>query len=110
MLQTLPHRSFVCRVVIFCPGSCRPSKIHDSFESSDASAFVIDPVGPYTPEVDSALDEAKSGIQGGKALRKKATQVVLRVGEVQGAATKAVNALLTRKIAETACLTVSINI
>jgi len=68
---------------------------------------MVDPLGAYTPEADSALDEAKTAVHQAKNLRKEAAQVMLRIDEVQKTATRAVNDLLTRKIAETTCLSVS---
>ena len=68
----------------------------------------VDPLGAYTPEVESALGEARAAIGASADLRKAAGRLLDAVNEMEQTVFKAVNSGLAKKISETASLKVDI--
>lgn len=61
----------------------------------------IDPLGPYTPECDAALQEARDARSRGAMLRRDAADLINRCDKSQKQAHQSVNGGITGKIAET---------
>lgn len=70
-------------------------------ETGNMDQFQIDPLGPYTPEADSALQEAKDARNRSVSLRKELKDLIGRVDRTQKTCHSSVNHSLTGKIAET---------
>lgn len=66
-----------------------------------------DPLGPYTPEVDSLLGEATDVRNHSAYLRRELRSTIDKVDKLKKAAHKSVNEGLTQKVAETITLKVS---
>ena len=78
--------------------------------SPQNKAPLIDPLGPYTPEVDQALQEAGDARSRSSALRKELGEVIEKTDKMQKMAAKSVNNGLTQKVDETLSLKVSLNL
>ena len=74
------------------------------------SAPSSDPLGPYTPEAEAALMEAKDARAISASLRQDISNLIDKVNKTQKSAHKAVNHGLTSKLAETVSLKVSSNV
>lgn len=66
-----------------------------------------DPLGPFTPEAGSALQQAVDARMRSSMLRQELSDAISRSDKVQTQAHKSVNSGLTQKIAETVELKVS---
>ena len=78
----------------------------DSRLSGHTNSPIIEPLGPYTPEADQALQEAKDARSRSSMLRKELSDAISRVDKMQKAAHRSVNSGLTAKVAETVTLKV----
>lgn len=65
-----------------------------------------DPLGPYTPEVDTLLGDATDARNRSAYLRRELRCTIDRVDKLKQAAHKSVNEGLTQKVAETVTLKV----
>lgn len=84
------------------PRSLRPSMSADRDRSELGSNPTIDPLGPYTPEADQALQEAKEARTRSALLRQDAATSIDRCNKTQKQAHRSVNDGLTSKVSETA--------
>jgi len=64
----------------------------------------VEPLGPYTPEADQALQGAKEARNRSAMLRRELTDTINKVDQMQKVAHKSVNDGLTGKVAETVTL------
>ncbi|XP_050417944.1 coiled-coil domain-containing protein 105 isoform X2 [Patella vulgata] len=74
------------------------------FDGSHLGACQADPLGPYTPEADSALADASEARSRSLYLRRELKDAIDRSEKLQKAAHKSVNDGMTQKIAETVTL------
>lgn len=62
---------------------------------------MTDPMGPYTPETEQALQEAGEARSRSAMLRRELADAIVRAEKMKRAAQKSVNDGLTQKVAET---------
>ncbi|KAK6167254.1 hypothetical protein SNE40_021330 [Patella caerulea] len=74
------------------------------YDGSHIGAYQADPLGPYTPEADSALADASEARSRSLYLRRELKDAIDRTEKLQKAAHKSVNDGMTQKIAETVTL------
>jgi len=74
---------------------------------SQDQIFQSDQLGPYTPECETALEDAKTARARSEQLRYDAVILIEKVEKIQRDAHEAVNQGLTQKVAETINLKVS---
>lgn len=88
---------------------CHHLFIFSNKRGPDTAAPQIDPLGPYTPEVDAALHDAKEARNRSAMLRRQAQNIMNNVQNTQKDMHKSVNDGMTSKAAETADLKVDIS-
>lgn len=79
--------------------SSRASSINGA--CSKDQIFQPDQLGPYTPECETALEDAKTARARSEQLRYDAVNLIEKVEKIQREAHEAVNQGLTQKVAET---------
>ena len=75
-------------------------------DGAGSEGLSVEPLGPYTPEAQAALEVARDAIERTKVLRKEAARLQLRVDDVQKCAIQTANEGLAAKLTETANLKV----
>ena len=85
-----------------------PMKNLRKTSSDDSTSTQVDPLGPYTPEADAALQEARDARGRSSMLRRQAQNSIANAENVQQGMHNSVNNGLTTKVAETASLKVCI--
>lgn len=107
--SALPSCNLVSQSANLASKSLRPDSFGmrssaDGRLSLSRTSPAIEPLGPYTPEADQALAEAKDARSRSAMLRQQSTDAIKRSEKMQAAAHKSVNDGLTSKVAESVSL------